>query len=108
MDNAVNHADAGVRAVLDALHRDYQSHHPRAVIDAYRYSPVTIRVRIVDPDFAGKDIVEREDMVWPILEALPDPLREDVGMVLMLTPDEKAASPANSEFDHPTPSRLAT
>ena|SRR5438067_11996439 len=108
MDNAVNRADAGVRAVLDALLRDYQPHHPRAVIDAYRYSPVTIRVRVVDPDFAGKDIVDREDMVWPTLEALPDSLREDVSMVLMLTPEEKATSPANAEFDHPTPSRLAT
>jgi len=98
--------DRSIRALLDALGAGYGTKHARAKIEAYRYNPGSIRVRITDPDFHGLTEVERENAVWPILENLPDDVRSEISMLLLVTPHEPAASLVNLEFDDPSPSRL--
>ncbi|MEX0702330.1 MAG: hypothetical protein WD069_09565 [Planctomycetales bacterium] len=84
----------------------YEAKHPEALIDVRRKNPVAIHIRIIDPDFAGSDRVDREDEVWEVLESVPDDLAANITMVLLLTPDEAERSFASFEFDHPVPSRL--
>ena len=40
--------------------------------DAYRYNSASIRVRVIDHRFEGKSTEERDAMVEPILEKLPE------------------------------------
>src|SRR5437588_68444 len=72
MPKAAKKFDATIQRILKALESRYGVHHPKAKIEAYRYNPASIRIRIIDPDFAHKGLVEREEMVWPILEELPE------------------------------------
>ncbi len=44
--------DAASREVQEVL-SEYKQDHPRAIIDVYRYNPVSIRIRVIDVDFAG-------------------------------------------------------
>ena len=75
--------------------------------EAYRYNPASIRVRVVSDRFRGMDRVERADLVYPILEQnLPEDTWQDIMLILLFTPDELGDSPANLEFEKPTPSRL--
>ena len=46
--------DAASLEVLDVL-REYLHDHPHAHIDVYRYNPVSIRIRVIDVDFAGEN-----------------------------------------------------
>ncbi|HEX7449918.1 MAG TPA: hypothetical protein VF306_20325 [Pirellulales bacterium] len=68
---------------------------------------MSIRIRIIDPQFKGLDRVEREDLVWPLLDTMPDDAHADITFLLLLTPDEVGNSPGNYEFEHPLPSRLS-
>lgn len=77
--------------------------HPPA---AYRYNLASIRVRLVDSSFRGKSRTEREEMVYPIIEQLPETTQDDITILLLLTPEEAASTLRNMEFEHPTPSRL--
>jgi stress-induced morphogen len=98
--------DADARTIIDALEREYKPHHPRAEIEAYRRAPAILRARVIDPDFKGKGIVERENMVWPIIEALPQDVQDDLHVLLLLTPQERKRSIMSAEFDNPSPSLL--
>ncbi len=104
--HAAKKTDPDVRRILDTLQKDYTRRHPKALVEAYRQNPVSIRIRIVDPEFASLDRAEREKSVWPILDTLPENIRSDISLLLLLTPDERANSFASHEFDHPIPSRL--
>lgn len=73
---------------------------------AYRYNPASIRIRIIDDRFRGKDKIEREDLVLPLLNSLPEEIQQDVMILLLLTPEETKHSLANLEFENPTPSDL--
>jgi hypothetical protein len=86
--------------------RPYEADHPRAQIDLYRQNIVSVRLRIVDPDFAGQGKPQRSQQAWKYLEQLPEDVQGDISTVLLLTPDETKMSFANIEFDDPTPSRL--
>src|SRR5437660_180346 len=97
--------DPHVQQILDALQDQYGAKHPKAEIEAYRYNSASIRIRIIDPDFAGKDLVEREEMVWPIIEALPDNVRSEITVLLLLPPKERKHSLLSTEFDERTRSR---
>ena len=97
--------DSLVLQVLDGL-QGYKREHPRATIDAYRRNPASVRIRIIDPDFKGKDETQREDAVWGFLDRLPDEVRSDITMLVLVTPDEVDKSLASLEFQHPTPSLL--
>jgi hypothetical protein len=91
--------------VLQAL-RDYENQHPDAQIEAYRQNSVSIRVRIIDPDFAGISRAERHEIVWRFLEPLPDDVQSQMSLLILLTPEELPTSIANLEFDNPIPSSL--
>ncbi|MDD4889342.1 MAG: hypothetical protein PHU85_05380 [Phycisphaerae bacterium] len=71
-----------------------------AHVSAYRYNPAVIRIRIVDPRFAGKDLAEREQMVEPLLCQLPEAVYCDITLLLTLAPGEEDDSFANYEFEH--------
>ena len=97
--------DTQVRQIRDVLAR-YESDHPNAQIDVRRQNSVSIRIRIIDPDFAGLDRVDREPAVWGELKTLPEEVFTNITMLLLITPGETGGSLANQEFEDPIPSRL--
>jgi stress-induced morphogen len=97
--------DAVIDKIIETLRR-YEADHPRAQIDLYRQNRVSVRVRIVDPEFAGQGKPQRSQQAWKYLDDLPDDVQSDISTVLLLTPDERQMSFANFEFDDPIPSRL--
>jgi stress-induced morphogen len=105
LEDRSDRPDPRVQRVLDAL-RQYEQAHPHAEIVVRRQNPVSIRIRIIDPDFKRQDKIEREKEVWRILDTLSDELPADISMLLLLTPEEAPNSFANMEFEHPIPSLL--
>ena len=81
----------------------YEAKHPGARIEAYRYNPYSIRIRIVDAGFEGTGLVARLDYVWEYIETLPEDVQGQMGLCLLMTPEERASSLENLEFDHPQP-----
>jgi stress-induced morphogen len=93
-----------IEELLKTHFPDHPAEYPPA---AYRYNSASIRVRVVSDRFAGKDRVERSQMVYPLLEKnLPENTWQDITLILLLTPDEVGESLMNFEFEKPTPSRL--
>jgi hypothetical protein len=97
--------DRILKQIVVAL-EEYQAAHPRAEIEAYRQNSVSVRVRIIDPDLAGKSRVQREEEIWPLLEKLPEETVQEISLLLLFTPDETAKSLSNMEFDNPTLPKL--
>lgn len=97
--------DTEVQQVLDVL-AEYRRTHLNAQIDACRRNPVSIRIRIIDPDFRGMSWVDREPEVWKLLEKLPEDVFANITMLLLLTPEETKNSFANMEFENPIPSSI--
>lgn len=91
--------------ILDVL-ASYKKSHPKAKIDVYRQNSASIRIRIIDPDFKGKDHVDRDSELWKIVSELPEEVQSQITFLLLLTPDETATSFANSDFESPLPSKL--
>jgi stress-induced morphogen len=81
----------------------FQQEHPQAQIDLYRRNEVSIRVRIIDPEFDGLSLAARSDVVWRYLDALSDDVVGDISSMVLLTPDESAKSFANFNFENPLP-----
>jgi hypothetical protein len=79
---------------------------PRDLPRAYRYSPASIRVRIVDERFKDMNRSERWKMVMPVIRTLPEEIRQELTVLLLLAPDELDDSPMNREYAHPSPSLL--
>lgn len=81
-------------------------------VDAYRYNSASIRVRIVSSRFEGMNEEERDRIVEPVLETLPESTQGDIITLLMLTPDEISSNQpgrsylVNIEFEDPSPSML--
>jgi len=98
-------SDDCLRAVADALAK-YEEQHPRAEVVVYRQNSVSVRIRIVDPDFEGVSKADRHDAVWGFVEDLPEDQQSEISVVLLLTPEEARMSFASSDFDNPIPSRL--
>ena len=90
--------------MLDIL-QEYERMHPQAQIEGRRHNPVSIRLRIVDPDFQGMSRLKREPTIWKLLQRLPEEVFVDITMLLLLTPEEAARSLASQEFDDPIPAR---
>jgi hypothetical protein len=86
--------------------RAYEADHPEARIDLYRLNPVSVRVRIIDPEFAGRGRVERSRDVWAYLDLLPEDIVADLSSLILLVPDETMRSFANMEFEDPVPSEV--
>lgn len=77
-----------------------------ARIDFYRHNPVSVRVRVIDPDLASHDRPQPSRLVWGYLARLPEEVQSDISSLLLLAPAEAPDSFANHEFDDPTPSDL--
>ncbi len=82
-------------------------------VDAYRYNSASIRVRVIDPQFEGLRPEQRDAMVEPHLEKLPERTQADIMSLFTFAPSELHDSPAtfkafllNTEFDNPSPSIL--
>ena len=97
--------DGQVQQVLDIL-AAYERTHPQAQIEGRRHNPVSIRLRIIDPDFQILDRIEREPEIWQLLRKLPEEVFVNITMLLLFTPEEAEQSLASQEFDHPIPSRV--
>src|SRR5438477_7102084 len=97
--------DAATRRVERLLSDEYVANHPQALVTVYRYNSASIRVRVIDPEFEGRDIIDRETDILPIIRRMPDRLQDQITMLLLLTPQESERSMLSAEFDHPTPSR---
>ena len=74
--------------------------------ESYRYNSASVRIRVIDERFRGKSKMEREDLILPILERLPDEIRDDIMYLLLLTQDEVGMSLMNLEYEDAAPSRL--
>jgi stress-induced morphogen len=98
-------SDAVIEQIKSVLH-SYQEDHPAARIDLYRQNPASVRIRIIDPNFAGMSRVDRHARVWKYLDQLPEEDEGDISMLVLLTPDETSRSTANLEFEDPVPSLL--
>ena len=84
-----------------------------AQVDAYRYNSASIRVRVIDPRFEGLSPEQRDAIVEPHLEKLPERTQADIMTLFTLAPSELEQSPKtfreflwNMEFDDPSPSML--
>ena len=84
-----------------------------AKVDAYRYNPASIRVRVVDAKFEGRSLAARDKMVEPHLAKLDERTQADIVNLFTFAPSELQDSARtlrqfllNTEFDHPSPSIL--
>src|SRR5260370_36597536 len=99
MATAAKDTDDYSRRIKQVLSERYKALHRKSKIEAYRFNPASVRVRVIDPDFAGKGIPERENEVWAILETLPEEVRSDISVVLLITPEERKQSFMSTELD---------
>ena len=84
-----------------------------ATVDAYRYNSASIRVRVIDPRFEGLPHEQRDAMVEPHLEQLPERTQADIMNLFTFAPSELQQAPKtfrefllNTEFEDPSPSML--
>jgi hypothetical protein len=98
--------DAYSERIHRLLRDKYLPRHPRAEFAVYRASPANVHIRILDPDFRGVDIPERDDMAWEVLDELPDEVVSDISVVLLLPPEERDAYQLSREFDTAPRSRV--
>jgi len=96
--NILGTSDDATKAIAGAL-QSYADTHPAAEVDVYRYSPVSVRARVIDPDFRGKSRSERHRTVWPLLYQLDEDNLSELTMLLLLPPDEKEVSDVNRDFE---------
>ena len=101
----VTRPDPILRQISNAL-GEYEKDHPRAEIEAYRQNSVSVRIRILNPEFVGRSRTLREEEVWAVLNKLPEETLAEISLLLLLTPDEAKNSFASFEFDDPIPSKL--
>lgn len=81
--------------------------------DAYRYNSASIRVRVIDSRFEGIDHDERDKLIEPCLDLLPEETQVDIINLFLFSPSEVANSDLafrshliNAEFENPSPSML--
>lgn len=97
--------DKSLENVRDVL-QEYAEAHPHAEIRIYRKNCVSIRIRIIDPDFKGMSKSDRHNQVWQLVEKMPEDTQKDISVLLLLAPDETKGSLMNLEFEDPSPSLL--
>lgn len=98
-------SDEVVDKIVAAL-QQYKCDHPKSEIGVYRQNSVSVRVRIIDPEFEGLSKPQRSKMVWEYLGTLTEEVQSDISTVVLLTAEEKKMSFANFEFENPVPSKL--
>jgi hypothetical protein len=97
--------DAAIKAFYDSL-EPYKREHSQAKVDVYRQNSGSVRIRVVDPDFRGISVTDRDQNLWPLVESLPDDVFSQLSLLLLLTPEEATDSFINREFENPLPSRF--
>lgn len=100
-----DHPDAILKSIASAL-QGYASKHANAKIDIYRQNSVSVRVRIIDPDFEPLSRAERHDRLWRDLNNLSEDEQDEIHVLVLLAPEEVEESFANREFENPLPSSL--
>ena len=82
-------------------------------VDAYRYNSASIRVRVVDGRFENLPPDQRDALVEPVLDELPESTQADIMVLLTFAPSEllengklSRAKMLNAEFEDPSPSML--
>lgn len=95
--------DEVIDQIIEAL-RAYEVDHPKAQIDLYRQNPVSVRIRIIDPDFSRVTRPRRHEQIWKYLDELSEEVQSDISTILLLTPKESKLSFANFEFEEPVTS----
>lgn len=95
-----------VMDAIIAILEQYQADHGSAQIEIYRQNVVSVRIRIIDPDFCGQSKSQRNHAVWDYLDRLPEEVQGDISMLVLLTPAERKSSFASLEFDDPVESSL--
>ncbi len=103
--NTDTESDHILKQIKGAL-KDYELRHPQAQVDLYRQNQVSVRIRVIDPDFASHCRSERHEIIWTYLQHLPEDVSGDISMIVLITPDERMTSFANLEFEDPLPSRF--
>ena len=91
------------RMVEQVMNGHFPNHPPQFPPCAYRYNSASIRLRIVDRSFRRTPWFDRLDLVQRVLKSLPEKTQQDIIFVVLLTPEEIERSPANYEFEHPSP-----
>ena len=62
-------------------------------VDAYRYNSASIRVRVIDRRFEGLPREQRDGMVEPHLERLPERTQADIVTLFTFAPSELREAP---------------
>jgi hypothetical protein len=97
--------DPVLKQIIEVL-KGYEKAHPLAEIEIYRQNSVSVRVRVINPEFKGQSRAEREHEIWKTFDQLPEEVAAELSLLLLFTPAEAKKSFANVEFDDPTPSRI--
>jgi hypothetical protein len=75
-------------------------------VDSYRYNSASIRVRVIDRQFEGISVEERDKLVEPHLSQLDERTQGDIMNLFVFAPSEIQHSLLNAEFEEPSPSML--
>ena len=78
-------------------------------VEAYRFNPASIRVRILDERFRGLTKSARLSMVEPWLAKLPEDIETDIVFILLIAAGEEELpdfSLMNRDFEQPRRTRL--
>jgi hypothetical protein len=97
--------DDVVEQIKEALAR-YEKEHPKSKASLYRQNSASVRVRIVDPEFAPMPRADRHERAWQYLSGLSEGTQADISMLVLISPNEMKQSFANFEFEDPAPSRF--
>lgn len=98
---------AETRGVEEFLRRHFDT------VDAYRFNPAVIRIRIIDSRFNNMSREQRDSLVEPCLEQLAPDTQRDILTLITFAPADLERPPAtfkefmmNAEFEDPSPSML--
>jgi hypothetical protein len=96
------------RMVEDKLHKAGLER-----VDAYRYNPASLRVRVIDKRFESIPREDRDSIVEPFIDELPRSTQADIVTLVLLAPSELEQPSEtfreyalNTEFENPSPSML--
>jgi stress-induced morphogen len=91
-------SDATVKAFYESL-QPYIKEHSAAKVDVYRQNSGSVRIRVVDPDFQGVSMADRDQNLWPLVENLPEDVFSQLSLLLLLTPKEATDSFISRAFE---------
>jgi len=85
--------------IIESLLKEHFPNYPKKYPPlACRFTPNSIRVRLVHDSFRGKGLADRDDIVLPIIGKLPEKTQADITMLLLFSPDEVNVPIVNLDF----------